>query len=156
MSGAWEVSFDPKWGGPDKVPFDSLTDWTRRPEEGIKFYSGTAVYRKKFNLKASPLKGNRLLLNLGEIHEVASVKLNSRDIGIVWTKPARIDITDAVKQGDNILEVTVVNLWPNRIIGDDALPPEKRFTVTNIRKFNSTTPLYPSGLIGPVRLETSR
>jgi alpha-L-rhamnosidase len=150
LSGTWEVSFDPKWGGPEKVSFDQLVDWTTRPEPGIKFYSGTAIYRKEFNLPTMPAKGTRLLLDLGSVHEVASVRLNGRDLGVVWTKPARVDITDAVKAAGNALEITIVNLWPNRLIGDEALPKESRVTETNMRKFGTTSPLLPSGLIGPV------
>ena len=97
-----------------------------------------------------PAKGTRLLLDLGAVHEVASVRLNGRDLGVVWTKPARVDITDAVKAAGNALEVTVVNLWPNRLIGDEALPKELRMTETNMRKFGPTSPLLPSGLLGPV------
>lgn len=152
LSGVWEVSFDPKWGGPEKATFDQLVDWTTRSEPGIKFYSGTAVYRKEFNLPTMPAKGIRLLLDLGAVHEVGSVRLNGRDLGVVWTKPAQVDITDAVKAAGNALEVTVVNLWPNRLIGDEALPKELRLTETNMRKFGSASPLLPSGLIGPVRV----
>ena len=155
LTGPWEVSFTPQWGGPEKVTFDTLVDWTKRPEDGIRHYSGTAIYRKRFALAALPAAGQRLLLDLGEVHEIASVRLNGVDLGVVWTKPARADLTQAARAGENDLEVTVVNLWPNRLIGDDSLPPEKRFTETNVRKFKSATPLYPSGLIGPVRLETS-
>jgi hypothetical protein len=155
LTGAWEVSFDPKWGGPEKVAFDSLVDWTKRPEDGIKFYSGTAVYRKKFNLAALPAAGQKLLLDLGAVHEEAVVKLNGTDLGVVWTKPARVDISAAARPGANELEITVVNLWPNRLIGDAALPAEKRFTETNIRKFTKATPLFPSGLLGPVTLQTA-
>ncbi len=151
LSGAWTVNFDPRWGGPENVVFDTLTDWTNRPEAGIKFYSGTAVYHKKFDLASPPAKG-RLLLDLGEVHEVASVRLNGRNLGVLWTKPARVDITDAVKDSDNDLEVTVINLWPNRLIGDESLPKESRFTETNMHKFGPASPLLPSGLIGPVRL----
>lgn len=150
LSGAWEVSFDPKWGGPEKVNLDHLVDWTTRPEPGIKFYSGTAVYRKAFNLPAMPPKGTRLMLDLGAVHEVALVRLNGRDLGVVWTKPARVDITDAVKAAGNELEVTVVSLWPNRLIGDEALPKEQRLTETNMHKYGPRSPLLPSGLIGPV------
>ena len=146
------MSFDPKWGGPAKVTFGQLVDWTTRSEPGIKFYSGTAVYRKEFNVPAMLAKGTRLLLDLGTVHEVASVRLNGRDLGVVWTKPARVDITDTVKASANALEVTVVNLWPNRLIGDEALPKELRVTETNMRKFGSGSPLLPSGLIGPVSL----
>lgn len=154
LTGAWNVSFDPKWGGPAKVVFDSLVDWTKRPEDGIRFYSGTAVYRKRVTLAAPPATGERLLLDLGEVHEVATVKLNGRDLGVVWTRPARVDISAAARTGENDLEISIVNLWPNRLIGDAALPVEKRFTETNIRKFAATTPLLPSGLLGPVRILT--
>ncbi|HEY5479972.1 MAG TPA: glycosylhydrolase-like jelly roll fold domain-containing protein, partial [Verrucomicrobiae bacterium] len=156
LSGTWEVSFDPKWGGPEKATFDQLVDWTTRPEPGIKFYSGTAIYRKEFILPTLPAKGTRLLLDLGAVHEVASVRLNGRDLGVVWTKPARVDITDAVKAAGNALEVTVMNLWPNRLIGDEALPKESQVTETNMRKFGSASPLLPSGLIGPVTVLSVR
>jgi hypothetical protein len=151
LSGPWSVNFDPKWGGPENVLFYTLTDWTNRPEAGIKFYSGTAIYHKKFDLKTLPAKG-RLLLDLGDVHEVASVRLNGHNLGILWTKPARVDITDAVMAKNNDLEVTVVNLWPNRLIGDESLPKESRFTETNMHKFSPASPLWPSGLIGPVSL----
>ncbi len=152
LSGPWEVAFDPQWGGPARVAFDTLTDWTKRPEDGIRYYSGTAVYRKKFALASLP---GPLLLNLGEVHEIAAVKLNGVDLGVVWTKPARVDISRAVRAGANDLEITVINLWPNRMIGDDSLPPEKRRTETNLQKFSAATPLYPSGLLGPVEVLTS-
>jgi hypothetical protein len=152
LAGPWIVNFDPKWGGPVAATFDELVDWTNRPEKGIKFYSGTAVYHKKFDLSELPLGGQRLILDLGEVHEVASVRLNGKDLGVIWSKPAYVDITEAAIKGDNDLEVTVVNLWPNRLKEDESLPKEKRLTETNIHKFTSTSPLLPSGLIGPVNL----
>jgi hypothetical protein len=152
LSGPWEVNFDPKWGGPEKVIFDQLVDWTTRPEFGIRYYSGTAVYRKNFDLVKRPSKNARLLLDLGELHEVAVVRLNGRDLGVAWTKPARVELTGDLKATGNELEITVVNLWPNRLIGDEGLPKESRLTETNIHKFNANTPLLPSGLLGPVRV----
>ena len=152
LSGSWTVNFDSKWGGPANVMFDALTDWTQRPEPGIKFYSGTAVYHKQFDLTNQPEMGERILLDLGEVHEVASVRLNGRDLGVLWNKPARVEVTGAVKARGNDLEVTVVNLWPNRLIGDASLPKAERVTETNIHKFGSASPLLPSGLIGPVNL----
>jgi len=152
LGGGWDVSFDPKWGGPAQIRFDALTDWTQHADKGIKFYSGTAIYRKTFTLSALPDRGGQLMLDLGEVREVAEVRVNGRDLGVVWAKPARVNINSAVKVGVNELEVTVVNLWPNRLIGDAALPAEKRFTETNMRKFVSTSPLLPSGLLGPVRV----
>lgn len=156
LTGAWDVSFDPKWGGPEKVVFDSLVDWTKRHEDGIKYYSGTAIYHKKLNLAALPAAGRKILLDLGEVREEAVVKLNGTDLGVVWTKPARVDITAVARPGENDLVISVVNLWPNRLIGDAALPVEKRFTETNIRKFTKATPLWPSGLLGPVTILTKQ
>ena len=158
IEGPWQVSFDPKWGGPKQVTFDKLEDWTKRPEEGIRYYSGTAVYRKKFRLPSSTANG-RLFLNLGAVKNVARVKLNGRDLGVVWTAPPRLEIAGAVRQGTNELEIEVVNLWPNRLMGDATLPKEKRFTVTNDRiydrmnKSGQPANLLPSGLFGPVTLQ---
>jgi hypothetical protein len=152
LAGGWDVSFDPKWGGPAKIRFDELTDWTKHTEDDIKFYSGTAIYRKTFTLPVLPESSRQLILDLGEVREVAEVRVNGKDLGVVWTKPARVNITSVVKAGANELEVTVVNLWPNRLIGDASLPAEKRFTETNMRKFTSKSPLLPSGLLGPVRI----
>ncbi|MDB5159055.1 MAG: Alpha-L-rhamnosidase, partial [Mucilaginibacter sp.] len=151
LTGSWDLHFDPKWGGPDKITIDSLMDWTKFDDYNIKHYSGTAIYSKDFNLDKASM-GKKLILDLGEVHEEAVVKVNGIDLGVIWTKPAQVDITRAVHAGQNKLEITVVNLWPNRLIGDEPLPADKRFTLTNMHKFNKDTPLYPSGLIGPVRL----
>ena len=156
LSGAWNVAFDPKWGGPAQpVTFGTLTDWTQRSEEGIKYYSGTAVYAQKFDLPSVQPAGERLLLDLGDVREVAAVKLNGKDLGVLWTRPARVDITDAVKPAGNDLEIKVVNLWPNRLIGDAFLPPAQQYLKTNIHNFTKASPLMPSGLLGPVRVLAS-
>jgi hypothetical protein len=150
LSGPWTVHFDPHWGGPKSAQFDQLESWTTRAEPGVKYYSGAAVYRKTFILPKPD--GRKLLVDLGDVRELAEVKVNGRSCGIVWTPPFRADITGAVKAGNNTLEIEVVNFWPNRIIGDQFLPPNKRFTRTNIRQLKKTTHLIESGLLGPVRL----
>ncbi|MFD2872773.1 glycosyl hydrolase [Mucilaginibacter ximonensis] len=155
ISGSWGLHFDPKWGGPANMVIDSLKDWTKFDDYNIKHYSGTAIYNRTFNITKADA-GKKLYLNLGEVHEEAVVKLNGVELGVVWTKPARIDISKAIHAGYNKLEVKVVNLWPNRLIGDEPLPQEKRFTLTNIHKFSKDTPLFPSGLIGPVSLDVAR
>jgi hypothetical protein len=152
ITGPWEVRFDPKWGGPESTTFEKLQSWTTRPEEGIKYYSGTATYRKTFDLPSTLQGVQRIALDLGGVKYVAEVRLNGKDLGPVWTKPFRVDITDAVKPSGNVLEIDVANLWPNRIIGDSILPPERRFTHTNI-VYTQDTPLGESGLLGPVKLE---
>lgn len=155
LSGPWAVAFDPKLGGPASVEFDSLVSWPDRPEPGIKYYSGTAIYRKDFEIPSVPEKGP-FKIDLGNVRELAEVKVNGRSCGIVWTPPFQVDITRALKPGINQLEVDVVNFWPNRIIGDQFLPEAERFTRTNIRQFTRRSPLMPSGLMGPVRLLVRR
>lgn len=156
ISGSWTVNFDPKWGGPSKVIFQHLTDWTSSPDSGIKYYSGTAVYHKEFNFDGVVKKGEHVLLDLGKVYDIASVKLNGQALGVVWTKPALVDVTDEIRSKNNDLVVKVVNLWPNRLIGDASLPQRRRYTETNIHKFVPTSPLLPSGLVGPVLLLSTR
>ncbi len=127
LEGEWEVAFDPKWGGPEMIKFAALEDWSLRPEEGIRYYSGLATYRKAFDLPggaagrdASP----RFWLDLGTVKNIARVRLNGDDLGVVWCAPWRVEITGTVKPKGNRLEITVANLWPNRLIGDEKLPPD--------------------------------
>jgi hypothetical protein len=137
------------------VVFDKLDDWTKRPEDGIKFYSGTATYRKTFDLPKN-LSGKQsaspLYLDLGTVKDLAEVRLNGKRLGVVWTAPWRIDISEAVKDRENELEIDVVNQWPNRLIGDSRLPAEKQLTKSNY-KLKPYDPLVPSGLLGPVTLQ---
>ena len=153
LNGAWQVSFDSRWGGPENITFDSLTDWSKRPEDGIKFYSGTAVYRKTFEFPSSgSLSGQKYFLDLGEVKNLARVKLNGCDLGVVWCAPWCVAAGAALKAGSNQLEIEVANLWPNRLIGDLSLPEEKRFAWTTRNPFKKDSPLLPSGLLGPVRI----
>ena len=151
LTGAWDVHFDSRWGGLENITFDSLTDWSQRPENGIKFYSGTAVYRKRFEVP-SPLAGQKYFLELGEVKNLARVKLNGHNLGVVWCAPWRLATGDALKAGSNELEIEVANLWPNRLIGDLSLPADKRFTWTTRNPFKKNSPLLPSGLLGPVNI----
>lgn len=154
VAGPWEVTFDPKWGGPEKpVTFSELSDWSTHAVEGLKYYSGTAVYRTTVSLPdlRLPTSGARLYVDLGRVRELAEVRVNGQPCGIVWAPPFRADITKAVKAGANEVEVRVVNFWFNRVFGDQSLPADKRLTRTNIKKLqNPGAPLMPSGLLGPV------
>ena len=154
IAGPWNVSFDPKWGEPKSVVFEKLVDWTKRPEPGIRYYSGTATYRKTFDLPETSRRGKtRIYLDLGRVRNLAAVRLNGKDLGVVWTAPWHMEITGAVKPTGNRLEIDVVNLWPNRLIGDAALPAGKRRTVTNVKTYKNNSPLLESGLLGPVTLQ---
>jgi len=161
IAGPWDVSFDPQWGGPkDPVRFNTLTDWIDHSDDGIKYYSGKAVYRTRFDMASDPAE-QTLVIELVEVKDIgiATVRLNGVDLGVVWRPPFRVDISKAVKRGENKLEVTVVNSWRNRLIGDSKLPEDQRFTWTNIRILDRTIDarrtkweLEASGLLGPVRI----
>ncbi len=159
LSAPWEVAFDPKWGGPAKIVLANLEDWSKRSEPGIKFYSGKAVYRTTFDAGDAALHRPdiRLCLSLGNVKNLASVTLNGRDLGIVWCQPWRVEIPPAaLMTRKNALEITVANLWINRLIGDSALPAEKRLARTTWNPFNANSPVQESGLLGPVTLRPLR
>ena len=108
-----------------KATFDKLISWPDSKDKGIKYFSGTAVYRKTINIPAERFGENRsILLDLGSVKEIAEVRLNGQDLGILWKSPFRVDITKVAKTGDNDLEVRVTNLWPNRLIGDEQYPDD--------------------------------
>jgi len=155
LSGEWEIRFDPRWGGPQMIKTDELKSWTEFENPGVKYYSGTAIYVKAFNLMESDLKQHRLVLDLGNVKEMASVKINGHPMQVIWAAPFTFDITEFAKSGENYLEIEVVNMWPNRLIGDSKLSENDRLTQTNIVKFNAPDAgqyLRVSGIMGPVNI----
>lgn len=152
VASPWTVFFDSKRGGPGEVRWDALADWSSAPDEKIKYYSGTAVYRTKLDFQ--PETNRRYFLNLGDYESIARVKLNGRDLGVIWTHPGRMEITDALKPGTNDLEIATTNTWNNRLLGDSKEPVEKRITWTSVDPgIKPNTQLLPSGLLGPVTIE---
>jgi hypothetical protein len=176
IESAWNVSFNPKFGGPENIIFDELQDWTTHEMRGIKYYSGIATYKKTIEIEK--LTDKSYYIDLGVVNDMARVKLNGKDIGVIWCAPWRIDISDALKEGKNELEIEVANRWINRLLGDRQEPDANvrtikfenglmggrefttgRYTFTTkqaMGSFNFTEPLS-SGLLGPVViLETNR
>jgi len=203
LPGPWQVAFQPGRGAPAAVELPELIDWSKHPDDGVKFFSGTATYRTEFEWKPEPSEarqtalgspkgesssqtGNRkpeICLDLGQVREIAEVRLNGKSLGILWKPPFRVEITDAVKAGKNRLEIEVTNLWPNRMIGDERMfPPDAKFdqrpgyaggglaewpewllknqprptgriTFSTWKHWTAKDELLPSGLIGPVRLQ---
>jgi len=164
LTGAWDVSFTPGWGAPAKATFEQLTPWDENAVEGIKHFSGTATYRKTFELTGAQACGP-LQLSLGEVCNIASVRLNGKPLGIVWTAPWTVSLAGAARAGRNELEIDVTNTWVNRLIGDAALPENERFTKTHARRepgvkypmprlhgYLATDSLMRSGLLGPVEI----
>lgn len=155
ISEGWILHFDPKWGGPETFQTEQLKSWTEFENPGVKYYSGTASYTKNFQLKDQDLKEHRLLLDLGNVKEMASVKINGHQMQVLWCAPFCFDVTSYVRSGENNLEIEVVNLWPNRLIGDSKLPENERLTKTNINKFSGPDAenyLRVSGIMGPVNI----
>jgi hypothetical protein len=182
IRGSWEVDFTPGWGAPGKVTFDKLISWSHHPDPGVRYFSGSATYRHSFSYHP-PAESDKSLkpviyLDLGKVAVMARVILNGKDLGILWRPPYQADITGAVAEGKNELEIRVVNLWINRMIGDEQLPedskrnpdgtlrewpqwildgkpdPAGRFTFTTWRLWDKDSPLQSSGLLGPVSIRT--
>ena len=153
IDGPWQVSFDTKLGGPKNLTFPTLQDWSQRPEPAVRYYSGIATYRQTFDLPAS-LPAGAVLLDLGTVHHMARVRLNGRDLGVLWCAPWRVDISQVVREKENRLEIDVANLWPNRLIGDQRLPPAQRVAQTTWNPYKPDSALLPSGLLGPVTLQS--
>lgn len=155
IDGSWTVQFDQEWFYPatnNVIVFERVEDWTQRPEDAVKYFSGTACYVKTFTFR--PGAGERHFLDLGGAGVSAKVTLNGKECGVAWCKPWRVEITRALKAGENQLEVEVVNTWPNRLIGDAKLPREQRRTRTNITQYEKpeNQTLIPAGLFGPVTI----
>ncbi|MFY9173587.1 glycosyl hydrolase [Petrimonas mucosa] len=154
LQGPWMVTFDPAFRGPAApVLFETLVDWTTSSNDSIRYYSGTARYNITFTLTEE--NGDRsIMLDLGNLTAMAKVKVNGNYAGGVWTHPYRLDITQWVKPGQNDLEIEVVNNWMNRLIGDLNLPEDQRETWCYVNPYNAKSPLQPSGLFGPVTIQS--
>ena len=180
IAGPWQLRFPPNAGAPEQVTLEKLVSWSEHSAPGVKYFSGTATYTKTIAIPPQMLGENRhLVLDLGNVQVMAQVKLNGRDLGILWKPPYRVDITDTAKPGENALEVRVTNLWVNRMIGDENLPedssrnadgtlkewpawvregkpsPTGRRTFTSWRLWKAGDSLLESGLLGPVTLRAA-
>jgi hypothetical protein len=200
IRGPWEVTFQPGRSAPAKITLDRLLDLSQHADPGVKYFSGEATYRTTFEW-ALPLhlgvegrgegeQGARRKetaknsapatphpvswLDLGSVQVMARVKLNGKDLGTLWKEPFCVNLTPAIKPGTNELEITVANLWLNRLIGDAQLAPDAKYhrggnlagwpawlsegkpsltgrtTFTTWQHYQKDSPLPPSGLLGPV------
>jgi hypothetical protein len=160
IEGPWSVRFQANRGAPEQATFERLVTWNEHTDPGVKFFSGTATYRTVFQFEPSrlPNLNGRVFLDLGEVQVMAEATLNGRKVGTAWSAPYRLDVTAAVKPGENQLEITVANLWPNRMIGDCQPASEgspSRITFSTFQPFKPETALLRSGLLGPVHLMVS-
>lgn len=177
----WDVRFPPDSGAPSRITVSQLLSWSKHNDPGVRHFSGAATYRTTFHLPSGMLdQSRRLYLDLGTVKVMAEVSLNGKNLGILWKTPYRLEVTDAALTGENILEVKVVNLWVNRMIGDEQLPedsdrsldgairawptwltegkpsPTGRRAFTTWRQWKKGDSLVASGLIGPVQILTAK
>jgi hypothetical protein len=179
LSGPWQVDFPPDRGAPTNITLTNLISLRLHPDPGVRYFSGTATYTRAFTVATNSLaRDRRLFLDLGRVEVSAAVSVNGRNLGILWKPPYRVDVTEAVHAGTNQLELQVADLWPNRLIGDEQLPPENHYdprthaidrlpdwylkgeakpaggrtTFTTWQFYNKDDPLLEAGLLGPVRL----
>lgn len=181
IGGAWELRFPPNLGAPEKVTLEKLISWPEHSDPGVRYFSGTATYSKTLTLPKEIFGTDRsIYLDLGTVKNLARIRLNGKDLGVVWKPPYRVEITGTAKAGDNKLEIELTNLWPNRLIGDEQLPadsefakngalitlpawfkegkqsPAGRITFTTWHCWSKDSELLPSGLLGPVRVLTTQ
>jgi len=152
VEGPWQVMFPPNWGAPPQVTIDKLISWTASPDEGVKYFSGTATYAKDIKAPKNWFRpGAQLVLDLGAVKEIAELSVNGKPVGgILWKPPFQADVTSLLKPGSNHVEIKVTNLWPNRIIGDQQPSARKTYTWTDYRPYTKDSPLLESGLLGPM------
>jgi hypothetical protein len=153
LSGQWSVSFQKDRGAPEGIQMNDLSSWTSHTDPGVNYFSGTAKYVHTFRLEGKMLRDNpEIWLDLGSVKNIAEVNVNGRPLGILWHSPFRVNISAALKDGENQLEVEVTNLWVNRLIGDAQKEVTKKITYTTMPFYQANSPLLPSGLLGPVQL----
>jgi hypothetical protein len=179
VTGSWNLSFPPNWGAPPTVTLEKLISWTDHTNDGVRYFSGTATYEKDVEISAGRLSaGRELWLDLGTVKNFAEVSLNGQNLGVLWKPPFRVTATAGAKPGVNKLVVKVTNLWPNRLIGDEQLPPDcewdgkqlkawpqwlldgkpsptGRLTFMTWHHWTKDSPLLESGLLGPVTLRSA-
>ncbi|MDR2773268.1 MAG: glycoside hydrolase family 2, partial [Tannerella sp.] len=149
----WTVTFESdkvRRGPSEAVVFDKLQSWSLNEDERIRYYSGTAVYNNTFTLKSKPQ--GEIYIDLGKVGVMAKVKINGIYSGGAWTYPYRVDITDAVKAGENTAEIEVVTTWANRFIGESSLPKEDRIVKPLYNNWNTSSKLQDAGLLETVKV----
>lgn len=181
LAGPWDVVFQPGRGAPESIRLPELVDLSAYADDGVNCFSGTAVYTTEFEFAGPADAARQVVLDLGRVEVLAEVVLNGVPLGTFWKRPFNVDVTEAVRSGRNRLEVRVTNLWINRMIGDErqfpvsdwfwwagegewpawVSDPQKKNPVGRIAfaawpHWRASDELYPSGLIGPVRLMTGR
>jgi hypothetical protein len=153
VDGSWNVSFQPGRGAPASITLDQLISWSDSTDAGVKYFSGTGTYTQTIQASPGWIKhGAKLWIDLGDVKNLAEVTVNGKSLGIVWHTPFRVDATSALKPGANEVTIKVINAWVNRLIGDQQPGATTKYTFADVKPYKASSPLLPSGLLGPVRL----
>jgi hypothetical protein len=183
IEGEWNIRFEPKLAPAFNKVFPVLADFSTNADTTVKYFAGTATYLKTIHIDAGELaKDRRILLDLGELHDIAALQVNGKDAGVLWYPPYKTDVTPYLKEGDNTLSIAVSVNWANRLIGDEQYPadfewgqdrgelgramkafpdwfvkgeprPSQGRKTFNIwYYYRQASPLQPAGLIGQVQL----
>ncbi|MBN1506273.1 MAG: hypothetical protein JW955_05480 [Sedimentisphaerales bacterium] len=164
VGGPWDVTFPSNLGAPEQIQLATLKSWTAHADQGVRYFSGTATYMKALSAPQRWFQsGAQCVLDLGTVHDIAEVSVNGMWLATIWKPPYQVDVTDALKPGENRLEVKVTNQWTNRLIGDRLAPPDKK--VLAVPAFGPFGPMDgpggrnpdppASGLLGPVTVTST-
>ena len=179
LVGPWSVDFPEGWGAPETIELDQLDSLHLHPVDGVKYFSGTATYTHSFTLSPE-WRSYQTLIDLGKVAVIAELTVNGKKIDTLWKPPFTADISHALREGKNRVEIKVTNLWVNRLIGDAQYPdqlnykgkyptilvrrkwpkwlyqgepmPGPQVTFSPRKVYQATDKLVESGLIGPVKL----
>ncbi len=149
LSDGWIVSFRSPFGEEKSMHLDELRLWNESPDPWVRYFSGTASYKKTITL---PECSGSLILDLGEVKNLAQVYIDGQEVATLWKTPFKTDITDYINGQTVELEVKVTNLWVNRLIGDSRLKKSERKTYVPASFYGPEDELLSSGMAGPVRL----
>lgn len=150
LDGEWHLSFDGKLSSHEDITLSTLVDLSKSEDKELRYFSGTINYTNTLNIEKP---SQRTVLDLGRVECMAKVYVNDTYAGGVWCEPFKVDITDAIKEGENNIRVEVVNKWVNRIVGDMQLPAEERKISLTANPYGAHSDIPSSGLLGPVKVE---
>lgn len=152
INGPWKVSFQSGRGAPSSITMDHLSDWSSNSDPGVKYFSGIGTYTQTVQASSDWFKkGDRLWIDLGDVKNLAVVEVNGKRVGETWHPPYRVELSTALKPGENEVTIQVVNAWVNRLIGDEQ-PGATKLTFADVKPYKANSPLLPSGLLGPVTI----
>ena len=152
----WAVEFRPPHGAMFSRSFEGLHDWASDTDAEVRAFSGTAAYRKTVSISAKELEGNGVVLELGDVQNMAVVSVNGERVATLWAVPFRCDVTRWLKPGENRIEVAVTDRWVNRMVADEVLPADTRYAMDDPSEFQRGRLAELPAWYGSVAKETAR